>query len=395
MEYPDPHDPLFGTEVEDAIASIPRELDPLGVAERLRGRLGPELGRRAAVLLELRLRSKRRFPEGWIPFLTRKGLEQATPHAVATDRADQLRAVLGPSRIWDASCGVGSDLLAISHGGAAVGSDVEPTSVRFAAENLRRRGASSAVVRADAGCPPWRRGAAAAVLIDPDRRPAGPREGDPEAWGPPLSRALELAQDFGAGCVKLPPAHDPAALAGLGALRWVSLDGELRELSLWTGAVAEDRPRREAVALRSDGGCATFVAPLDEVAPLDPAAAAAVGWLAEPDPAVVRAGLVGALAARVGLAPLGPRIAYLGGGHEPRAEGLLRSWRVLGTAPLDRRRVRALLAEHDVGPVTVKKRGHPDPADVLARRLRGTGSQQGLLAVARLERGHLALLLQP
>lgn len=381
--------------MEDALASIPPGLDPLGIAKRLRGRLGAELGRRAAELLELRVRSRRRFPEGWLPFLTRKGLEQATPQVVAAERADQLRSSLGNSRIWDATCGIGADLLAIGLGGEAVGSDVEPTTARFAAENLRRRGLACAVASADAGRPPWRRGAVAAVLIDPDRRLAGPREGNPESWGPPLSRALELAQDVGAGCIKLPPALDPAGLEEVGALRWVSLDGELRELSLWTGSVAGSRPRREAVALRSGGERRTFTAPPEEVAPLDAAAAAGTAWLAEPDPAVIRAGLVGALAARVGFRPLGPRLAYLGGEHEPQAEGLLRAWRVLGTAPLDRRRVRALLAEHDVGPLTVKKRGHPDPADVLARRLRGSGSRPGLLAVARLEQGHLALLLQP
>jgi hypothetical protein len=66
---------------------------------------------------------------------------------------------------------------------------------------------------------------------------------------------------------------------------------------------------------------------------------------------------------------------------------------VLGSVALDRRRVRALLGEHDVGPLTVKKRGHPDSAEALARRLRGPGRRPGLLAVGRLERGHRAWLL--
>ena len=121
-------------------------------------------------------------------------------------------------------------------------------------------------------------------------------------------------------------------------------------------------------------------------------AARAVSWLAEPDPAVIRSGLLGNLAQQVGLAPLAPRLAYLGGDQRPESD-LLRSWPVLGTAPLDRKRVRALLRDHGIGPLTVKKRGHPDSSEVLAARLRGPGERPGLLAVARLERGHLALLL--
>jgi hypothetical protein len=147
------------------------------------------------------------------------------------------------------------------------------------------------------------------------------------------------------------------------------------------------------LALDGDGGLARLAGSPLEVSPLAPEEARSVAWLAEPDPAVIRAGLVGRLAAEQDLAPLGPGLAYLGGERRPSSP-LLRAWRVLGTSALDRKRVRGLLREHDVGPLTVKKRGHPDSAQVLATRVAGPGSRPGLLAVARLARGHLALLLE-
>ena len=104
-------------------------------------------------------------------------------------------------------------------------------------------------------------------------------------------------------------------------------------------------------------------------------AASAAEWIAEPDPAVIRAGLVGLLAREAGLAPVGPGIAYLAGRALPAAP-LLRIWRVVGSAPADDRRVRALLAEHDVGAVDVKTRGHPDDPAELARRWRGGGARR-------------------
>jgi len=131
----------------------------------------------------------------------------------------------------------------------------------------------------------------------------------------------------------------------------------------------------------------------EERVALAPAEARRIRWIAEPDPAVIRAGLVGALAAAEGLAPLASRIAYLGGEQAPRS-ALLRGFEVLGQAPLDVRRVRELLRRHGVGPLTVKKRGHPEDAETLARKLRGGGSEAGLLLVSRLEEGHHAYLVR-
>ncbi len=68
---------------------------------------------------------------------------------------------------------------------------------------------------------------------------------------------------------------------------------------------------------------------------------------------------------------------------------------MLGAAPLDPKQVRRMLGALDIGPVTVKKRGHPDPAEALARRMAGPGTRHGLLAVVRLDTGHLALALGP
>jgi len=180
------------------------------------------------------------------------------------------------------------------------------------------------------------------------------------------------------------------------AWQWVSLRGELKELDLWIGALAEAggiAGHRQVLALDGRGGAASLEGIPAEVEPLDPEAAAEVSWIAEPDPALIRSGLLGSLAREEALAPLGPGIAYLGGDHMPRSP-LLQAYEVIGSAPLDRRRVRAMLAEHGIGPVTVKKRGHPDTAKQLAGRLRGSGKRRGILLVSRLARGHRAWLVR-
>ena len=134
-------------------------------------------------------------------------------------------------------------------------------------------------------------------------------------------------------------------------------------------------------------------APVQLCAALTLEDARSVRWIADPDPGLIRSGLLGALANHEGLAPLAAQIAYLGGDHAASSP-LLSSYEVLGSAPLDRRRVRALLREHDVGKLTVKKRGHPDDAATLAARFCGGGKERGLLIVTRLEEGHHSFLVR-
>lgn len=394
------HDSLFGTKVAAALDSIPAGADELRRVEWLRKRLGPELGRRAARLAELRIRSKGRFDEGWLPFLEPKGFEQASAQRVAEDRARLILEHLGVSHIWDATCGIGADSKAAAQiGHRVIASDREFGVLPHARANLAERPERALVVQAELSRPP---ATARVVLIDPDRRPdgrGGRRAGDPGRWSPTLEAALEAAGRFPAACIKLPPAFDPATSAEIERLApaarwsWTSLDGELREVALWSGELAPGA-RREARLLRSSGTVLVLAGEPESASPATPAAARAARWLAEADPAILRAGYLGRVANEIGFRPLDPHIAYLGGDEDPRSPWV-RAWRVLGCVPLDRRRVRALLAAHDIGPVTVKKRGHPEDADRLARRFAGPGSRRGLLAIARLDAGHVAYLLDP
>ncbi|TDJ73996.1 MAG: class I SAM-dependent methyltransferase [Planctomycetota bacterium] len=396
-----PPDPIFGKEVALALEAIPGTATTLQIATFLRTRLDPELARRAAELHDLRIRKKGRFDPNYLAFVTKRGLEQATPQLVAEARAKQIANCARGALVWDATCGIGADSVAIalsgSTGGTAlVASDRDLHTLRYARANLEHHGVNARVVVADAGRPPVVR--ADVVVLDPDRRASGARSLDPERWSPRFSLTLRVARSFDGACVKLAPAFDPArvgeGLEAVGAWVWVSLRGSLCEVSLWLGALADGRPGRSVLALDGRGGVATLAGEPEDVPALSPAAAREVRWLAEPDPAVIRSGLLGNLARAEALAPLAPRIAYLGGAERP-ASRLLAAWRVLGTASLDRRRVRALLGRHDIGPVVVKKRGHPESADELARRFRGPGTRRGLLVVTRLEHTHLALLCDP
>jgi hypothetical protein len=385
-----------------ALDALDPGLSGLALVEELRRQLPAEEARAAAELCELRRRAQGRLADAPRLLLSRKGLEQASDRRVAAARAARL-VRLAPGRlVLDATAGMGSDALALlARGVHVLAADRDPGAARCAAANLRALG--GAVLRADALRPPLLRTEDALLLIDPDRRAGRARgegrAGAPEEWEPPLEACLALERTFAGACLKLPPAFDAERLdlaPGRPLLvQWVSLAGELKEVALWTGVLAgEGAGRREALALDRAGAEARLAGEPLDCAALEDREARAAPFIADPDPALVRSGLLGLLAQELGAHPLHPLSAYLGS-EKPLVSPFLRSFRVLDAAPLDPRRVRRMLGLHDVGPVTVKKRGHPDPADKLARRLRGPGRQPGVLLLARLERSHHAFLVAP
>jgi hypothetical protein len=105
-------------------------------------------------------------------------------------------------------------------------------------------------------------------------------------------------------------------------------------------------------------------------------------FLYEPDPAVIRAGLVSDLAAQIGAAQLDPQIAYLTSARHARTP-LARAWPIIAWQPFGLKRLRACLRELGAGPVTVKKRGSPLDTDALARQLSGDGPRPLVVALTQ------------
>lgn len=389
--------------IERALAEVSGERDALRRASALRKSLPAELARWASELAALREKAAERFPSGWMRFATRRGLEQSTREPVARERARRIAALAPGCAVYDATCGLGADARAVSEMGMrVVAADRDPWVARCAKLNLASAPGPHVVLRADALAPPVQ-AAGMFLLIDPDRRAEGQRELDPERWSPPWSALAPLCARFRGACIKLSPAFDIGRAVGEGWERalaqWTSERGELCEASLWTGIGAgEQGGQREAVVLGSDGPTGRQVERLAGVPiPVRVALSEKVAgnfWLVDPDSAVVRAGLVGNLAREFGLDGLDPHLAYLLGDRPP-ATALARSWRVLAVTPADPKRVREALQRLDFGPVEVRKRGHPDPTDELARRFRAQGTRRGLVAVARTEAGHQAFVLDP
>jgi hypothetical protein len=116
------------------------------------------------------------------------------------------------------------------------------------------------------------------------------------------------------------------------------------------------------------------------------------GWLHEPDPALIRSGLMSLVAADATL--VDPTIAYLT--SDARADSpWLSSYRVTDVLPFNLKKLKALLRTRGVGQVVVKKRGSPIEPEALARQLRGPGSGSAVVVVTRVAGAPTVLVCDP
>jgi hypothetical protein len=136
---------------------------------------------------------------------------------------------------------------------------------------------------------------------------------------------------------------------------------------LWLGALCSV-PCRATLLPQGESLAATSPNPAPMSDPL--------GFLYEPDPAVMRAGLVAELAHRIGVAQIDPDIAYLTSSRLVPSP-FARVFAIEAALPFGLKRLREWLCARGVGQVVIKKRGSPlEPRELEhALRLRGEASR--------------------
>lgn len=365
--------------------------DPVRVASVVR-RLEPDPERSAAATTQARLREKAvaKFGETALRmFFTPDALEQATRARVADHRAARLATAIPGGSVVDLGCGIGGDLLAFSRAGlVAAGIDQDPVRVAMAKANLAALGLAGAVVAGDATT--LDTSGFDAAFADPARRGGRGRVFDVEGWAPPWPWVLDLLTQR--SLVKVAPGigHDLVP-AGVEA-EWVSDGGEVKEAVLWSPRLATTERRATVIGER---GLATLTE--DDAPALGEGGVEVreVGtYLYEPDGAVIRAGLVTAVAAGVQGGLVDPHIAYVTSDASFRTP-FARGYRVVEHLPYREKQLKAALQERGIGRLTIKKRGVQVVPDELRKRLALKGDNEATLVLTRVAGHGAALLVEP
>ena len=342
---------------------------------------------------------------------TRAGLEQATRQSVAGHHAQRM-ADAGITHVTDLGCGIGGDALGFAEAGLRVTAvDADEVTATIAAHNLAGFGdqvevrhataedAASAIfgdvreLRSDSPKASedatHLRGSSTAVWLDPARRTGGHTETRRVAasdYSPPLDWTFALAARLPAG-IKLSPAHDRDELPEDAETQWISADGSVVELVVWTGALARAGIRRSALVLRGEEAHELVAASDAEDAPVREIGA----YLHEPDGAVIRARLIGDLARSLEAGMLDPHIAYLTS-DAAHTSPFTQAFRVREVMPAKVPTINAALRANDIGTLEIKKRGMDiDPAQ-FRRKLVLRGRESATLLLTRVGQKRLAIL---
>jgi SAM-dependent methyltransferase len=372
-----------------AWADHPR--DPVRVASVVR-RLEPDAEKAAAATTQAQLREKAvaKFGEdARLMFFTPDALEQATRARVADHRAARLAAAIPGGSVIDLGCGIGGDLLAFARAGlVAAGIDQDPVRVAMAAANLEALGLAGAVQVGDAtAIEPRGFGAA---FADPARRGGRGRVFDVEGWTPPWPWVLDLLARR--ALVKIAPGIGHDLVPPGTEAEWVSDGGEVKEAVIWSPDLSTTDRRATVIG---DGGLATLT---DEDAPSPGEPGAHVrdvgAFLYEPDGAVIRAGLVTAVAAGVNGGLVDEHIAYVTADDAFRTP-FARGYRVLEHLPYREKQLRAALQQRGIGRLTIKKRGVQVVPEELRKRLALKGDHEATVVLTRVAGQGTALLVEP
>jgi hypothetical protein len=365
-----------GSEVLAAACAEYRPGKELQLVEKLRRRYDATLVTTAVTQAALRHRALAKFgPDAERMYFTPDGLEQATRTTVSTHRAARLAVTLPGAKVVDLGCGIGGDLISAARAGLRVtGVERDPETAATARANLSALGLPGDVLVGEAestDLTPYD-----VVFADPARRADGRRVFDHNAYSPPWSFVTQLLERT--ACVKVAPGipHD-AIPAGVEA-EWISDSGEVKEAALWSGQLSTTSRR----ATLLPGGASVTDAPEADSGPVGQ-------YIYEPDGAVVRAGLVTAVAAAVDGWLLDPRIAYVTAStYVPTA--LASAYEVLEELPYKEKALRAWVRTQGIGTLEIKKRGVDlDPAQ-LRKKLAPKGSTSATLIITRIGRDAVA-----
>ncbi|GEK86946.1 class I SAM-dependent methyltransferase [Microbacterium aerolatum] len=378
-----------GLRLLDEVGTISSTGEVAQAVSRLRGAgHSPDLV--SAVVGQAHLRAKGAAKFGGFAermLFTRAGLEQATRLGVAARHAGRMRRA-GIERVADLGCGIGGDALAFAGAGIAVSAvDADEVTAAIAAYNLAPFGGDAQVRQGTAES--FDVAKVDAVWLDPARRTAGHSETRrvvASDYSPSLDWAFSLAERMPVG-IKLGPAHDRDALPADAEAQWVSADGSVVELVLWSGILARGGVRRSALVIRGDESHELTAGADAEDADVRKLGA----FLHEPDGAVIRARLIGDAARSLDAGMLDPKIAYLTGDAAVTSP-FVQSFRVREVTAANPKAINTMLRANDIGTLEIKKRGMDvDPA-AFRKKLHLRGAASATLILTRVGDRRMAIL---
>jgi len=389
---------LAGTAGQALLAQIDYSstTDVLALVAKLRSD-GHDPATVAAVLTQAKLRKRAQAKFGEFAdqmLFTEAGLEQASRLKVAALHAGRFRSA-GISEVADLGCGIGAESMALASLAINVRAfELDEVTAAVATYNLAAFENAKVEI---ADVEQLDLSQFEALFFDPARRELhGPKKAtaqrhfDPANYSPNYNFCIEKAKTKPSG-IKLGPGHDKKQIPEATEAQWVSVEGDLVEMTLWFGKVSRDSVARSALLL-DDKGKHEITSEQTDSANAD------LGELGtfvyEPDNALIRSRLIADFAEPLGLRLIAPEIAYLSS-NDLISSPWLRGYQVIDNLVFDRKKLKAYVRENNIGILEIKKRGSDISPEELRKQLAPKGEGAATLIVTRVGDAHRVLVTQP
>jgi len=344
------------------IQSIPLLKDTLKLSAELSKKYNQQERRALIHYLEILPKVRKKFCLQNIDLICdRLAFEQATARDISEYKAKMWQS---GAKIADLCCGMGGDSFWLPSGIVASGADIAPERVLMFNENMERlKQPHRAILQnalevknGDFFC------------IDPARR---------EGLNPSFESVLELSKKFCGGMVKLPPAYPEDELPKESDILYLGDAKDCRECLMLTGTFGKGIIRAAAIC-KGEWQCEK-----DELQNTNLDIRKLGNFILEPIPVLVRSHLFLSEAKKCGFWQIDSTLAYLSC-EEPSLEHKgFAAYRVIDQSSLSTNNVKAMLKKHDIGKITLKKRGVEVVPEAEIHRLSPKGEKEGILFYTR------------
>ncbi|MCK5050665.1 MAG: methyltransferase domain-containing protein [Candidatus Cloacimonetes bacterium] len=333
--------------------------------------------------IKLQKRNISKIPISQELLFTELGVQQASSWKLAQYHAKKFKAF---DKVADLCCGIGVDLISIAKGKEQVYAvDLDEDTLKLAEYNCRNQNLNN--INYKFGEAQEFDQQVDAIFIDPDRRPGSSRKIAPEEYSPPFSKIMELRNICPNIAVKLSPALDynRLNLPIDSTLEFVSENGTLKEILLCMGELATKNCERKAVLLPSNLTLQNSSIKI-KVTNIQK-------YLFEPDPAVIRAGLVQELGNKIDYNLIDSKLALLTGSQIVQSN-YGKIYEVLEIMKYDLKKVRKYVRENEIGELIIKTRGFPESVEKFRKKIKLKGNNSVVMFILRKGDDHIIIFSQ-
>lgn len=346
----------------------------LAVQRQLRNQYDASLVRAALTLDAARRRAEGLLPEAERLWLTPVALEQATHPLVAAHKAARFPP---DAPVLDLCSGIGVDTAALARRGPVTAIDHDPAMLQRLLWNLQIWNDSppdtQAVSAEDVSL------ADRFIHADPDRRSGRSRPVRRlEQYTPDLTWMQSAVRSASGGAIKIGPASNFMQKFPDCEIELISLHGECREATVWFGELCDGEQFRATVLPAGETICG------DPLAAWADSAAEPSRYLLDPNPAVVRSGLIDSVCERLALQRLDSEEEYLTSEEVPQSD-FVTAFEMEALLPNNQKQLRQYLRDSPGRYYEIKCRHVPIDAASVARKLPAGGVDSKVIFFLRIQ----------